>query len=307
MTDTDYADHIAGLAVRSLLHEAAVTPKPGLVDRRDSGAHSDMDFFTFIDSSAALASYFREVTYTALHFPGEPEEMIALLRPLGLRAERTMLSATGGVNTHKGLIFSLGLVCAAAGYARPRSPALTEDLIFGLCARMAAGTLDELAGGGVSPTHGVAAYRRHGCAGARGEAAEGFPNVRRHGLPALRGALDRGLSRNDAGVWALLHLMAHADDTNIVSRADLATLRRVQEECGRFLRSRGSIGRLLPYAEALNGDFVRRGISPGGCADLLALTYMLFFLLEDRGMHGACHQKGEGDYGACQDRDGRNA
>ena len=111
----DIAD-AARLAVRALLYEVTTTPKPGLVDRRNSGSHRDMDVFTFMDSAAALYPYFEACTRTGRETAEQPApETFAALRPLGCEAEGEMLDATGGVNTHKGAVFSVGIVCAALG------------------------------------------------------------------------------------------------------------------------------------------------------------------------------------------------
>ena len=111
----DIAD-AARLAVRALLYEVTTTPKPGLVDRRNSGSHKDMDVFTFMDSAAALYPYFEDCARTGRETAEQPApETFAALRPLGCEAEGEMLDATGGVNTHKGAVFSVGIVCAALG------------------------------------------------------------------------------------------------------------------------------------------------------------------------------------------------
>ena len=106
---------MARTALKSLLYEVSVTPKPGLVDRDNPGAHGDMDYYSFIDSAAALAPYFSRCAALGRDSLCEPGEVLTRLRPLGLEAEEAMKQATGGANTHKGLIFSLGILCAAAG------------------------------------------------------------------------------------------------------------------------------------------------------------------------------------------------
>ena len=105
-----HADHIGQLAVRALLYEVSATHKPGLVDRNNSGSHADMDFYTFLNSSCALIPYYRDITLAAQRYKGEPAQLLNQLRPMGLLAEDAMLASTGGVNTHKGLIFSIGIV-----------------------------------------------------------------------------------------------------------------------------------------------------------------------------------------------------
>lgn len=274
----DYPEHIATLAVRSILREAAISPKPGLVDRFDSGAHSDMDFFTFIDSAVSLHRYFREVTYAAMTFKGEPRDLLPALRPAGIAAESDMMRATGGVNTHRGIIFSLGLAAAAAGHIHASGESSDEAALLDTCAEIASPAVKEL---GVAPkeTHGEAAYRACGLTGVRGEAAAGYPSVRLYGLPAYRRALREGCSVNDAGVFTLLSLMRHVGDTNIVFRAGADTLMSVQDTVEGFLNGNPRRDDVTAFASRLNEDFVAAGISPGGCADLLALTLMLHDLV----------------------------
>ena len=105
---------VAQLACRSLLYEVCVTPKPGLVDRQNSGDHRDMDLFTFLNSAPALFPYFERCVRQGWK-ETEPEALFPPLRWEGKLAEQAMLAATGGVNTHKGAIFSMGLCCAALG------------------------------------------------------------------------------------------------------------------------------------------------------------------------------------------------
>ncbi len=279
--DGCYADSIASMATKALLYEVATTPKPGLVDRDNNGAHHDMDIFTFIDSSAALTPYFRDMVLRGMAHTGELDSLLPVLRQPGMMAEKTMFSATNGVNTHKGLIFSLGIFCAAIGYLKKAELPLTEETLFGTCATIASATPQELAStqGQDGTTHGREAYRKFGLTGIRGEAAAGYPHVRHHGLPALRHMLAQGHSINTAGVVALLRLMAHVQDTNIVARSDGATLARVQKEVAAFLETESDAAAIFRYAENLDSSFIRDNISPGGSADLLALSFFCHFVL----------------------------
>lgn len=281
-----YADQISGAAVRALLYEVCVTPKPGLVDRANNGAHRDMDIFTFVDSSAALTPYFREITHRAIGFEGDIEALLPALRYEGLRAEQAMLAATGGVNTHKGLIFSIGILCAAMGwlYGRERPP--TAEALFATCARIAGGTPRELAvEGRRAATYGEAAFQGYGVTGARGEAARGFPAVREHGHPALKHGVAQGLSLNDAGVVTLLHLMIHVTDTNLIGRSSLQRLEELQTELRALLGVESDPARLLEYAAGLDRALIAEYLSPGGCADMLALSLLVYFLFDEKSDH----------------------
>jgi len=274
------AQFIAKNAVRALLYELSVTPKPGLVDRWDNGAHSDMDFFTYIDSTSALTVYFHEMAAAGLANRSiPPENLLARLRCRGITAEEEMFAATGGVNTHKGLIFSLGTICAALGYHG--SPFPCSDTVLQTAAQIAASALHNDLGGMTSQnavTHGEVIFAKYGVSGIRGEAAAAFPSVRLWGLPILQKAIANGNSYNDAGVETLLHLVAHVTDTNIISRSNPDVLKTLQINLQTFLDTQPDNAAMLDYAARLNDQFIKDNISPGGCADLLAITYMLHFV-----------------------------
>lgn len=277
--DREVADRVGSLAVKALLYEVSATPKPGLVDRLGSGSHTDMDFYTFLDSAVSLQPYFREVTRRGMEFDGPPENLLATLRHLGLSAERTMFAATGGVNTHKGLIFSLGIVCAAVGYLHQHPVVLAPHTLLDCC-----GTIAQSAMGDFqaikNKTHGSEIYEAYGLAGIRGEAAAGYPHVRQYGYRILEAMVEGGCSLNDAGVIALLHLMAHVEDTNLIARGGRDALERVQTELRQLLATEVTPEELIAYAGELGQRFVQENLSPGGCADLLAISYMLHFLFE---------------------------
>ena len=274
------ADDVCKTAVRALLYEVSITPKPGLVDRANTGAHRDMDFFTFLDSGCALIAYFREITLKAIRFEGQAGELLPSLRFLGLCAEDEMLAATGGVNTHKGLVFSLGIVCAAVGYLYGKGCEVLPGSLFETCAKIAAGALSELESKGEQVTYGQAAYAGSGLTGARGQAAAGFPAVRDVGYPALERYISRGCSLETAGATALLHLMANVDDTNIHGRAGEERLRRVKARVKLLLQDTQDPQRLLDAAQELDRDFAEQNLSPGGSADLLAVSLMVYWILQ---------------------------
>lgn len=271
---------IAGHATRSLLYEVCTTPKPGLVDRNNNGAHTDMDIYTFMDSVSVLTPYF--ATCARLGADRQelaPEALFAALRYHGLNAEDAMRAATHGVNTHKGAIFSLGIICAAAGRLWGQGVAPAPAALSRLSAAMTASVLDECANPppGLPLTNGLRLYAR-GVTGARGEAVSGFASVLTHGLPALKAALAAGAGADVAGCQALMHLMAHVFDTNIISRGDMAQQAHVQRILqGLTAEARPNMDALLE----LDAWCIARNISPGGCADLLGLTWMLHFLEQD--------------------------
>lgn len=273
---------VARLAIQALLYEVVTTPKPGLVDCDNSGSHRDMDIFTFMASTAALAPYFAQCCRLGQQTADcAPPETLAALRTPGRLAEGAMLAATHGVNTHKGAVFSLGLLCAALGRSGPgawHSP----KAALRLCADMAAG-LTAADFDGLTPetarTAGQKLYLEAGITGIRGQAEAGFPAVLNAGLPVLSAGLAQGRSLNEAGGAALLALICAQTDTNLIARSDRATQQGVQRQIAAVLAAE-------PYPSAdtlraLDAAFIRKNLSPGGSADLLALCYFLHFLQQE--------------------------
>jgi len=256
---------IGETAQRALLHEALTTPKPGLVDRENNGSHSDMDLFSFADSACALRSYFESCV--RLGMENAPYER---LQYAGLLAEDSML-LSARANTHKGAIFSLGILCYASG--RCGEDAAMDALLH--AASEAGGYfLSQMQKSPCANTGGEKQYRLYGFTGARGEAASGFASVIKIALPALKKALSEEKNLEESGLFALLSLIAKVQDSNIIRRAGLEGQAFAQEQA-RLTLERGCSSEML---RQMNDAFVLRRISPGGSADLLAVTYFLHFL-----------------------------
>lgn len=272
------AEYIATRAYFALSKEVSTTPKPGLVDGNNSGAHKDMDLRHFFASANALRPFFCRFAETGFLTRDLPaEETLKVLRPIGIEAETAMLKATRGVNTHKGAIFSLGLLCAAAGRL---SPELWQaEHLLAECAAMAQGIIGRELGTvtkETAKTFGEKLYAEHGITGIRGQAEAGFPAVLHTGLPVLQEGLKQGLSLNDAGACVLLHLLSVTDDTSLIHRCDRQTQLQLQKKLSAILSD-------TPYPSTdtikeLDKEFIEKNLSPGGSADLLAMTYLLYFL-----------------------------
>ena len=269
-------------AVRALLYEVTTTPKPGLVDRRNSGSHTDMDSFTFMSSAASLYPYFEACAKAGRATMDHPApETFAALRPLGCEAEGEMLDATHGINTHKGAIFSIGITCAALGRLdrslwkdSARVLAEVSAMTKGLTTQDFAGVTAETA-----VTAGQKLYVQYGITGVRGQVEAGLPAVLEHGLPALEQGLAQGYDINRAGCGALLAILAHSTDTNIIARSSRERQLTLVDELNVLLAQ-------TPYPDeallaALDDRFIAEHLSPGGSADLLALTYLLHFFRTD--------------------------
>jgi triphosphoribosyl-dephospho-CoA synthase len=252
-------------AIVSLYDELALEPKPGLVSFADAGSHEDMDAGTFLRSLFALRHFFPRAA--AL---GATDARFAPLETLGIAAEARMLRATGGVNTHRGAIFTLGLLCAAAGAARAAGlPCIASHLRGTLRDRWG----DALAARAtqVRESHGARAARAHGLRSAAEEAAQGLPTLFEQVLPALRHARRAGADDRGARLHALFTAMAEVDDTNLVHRGGLQGLRDAQRLARGFLAEGGGLTGDAPVRAArVHALFVARRLSPGGAADLLA-------------------------------------
>ena len=270
------AQRLAGQAAHALLTEVCTTPKPGLVDRANNGSHWDMDIFTFLDSTTALLPYFIHAVEIGQETATlAPEETFARLRTEGLRAERAMFTATQGVNTHKGAVYSMGLVCGAAGRlwteeGFPKSAETILDACADLAAPSTQRTLDDLCSSTAS-TAGEAAYLHCGLRGVRGEAADGFPSVRNIALPAIEAALFDGRTFEQAGAYALLHLIAQVGDTNLIARGGMEGQRWAAQYAEKLLeQGKGFDNAAL---ERFDAEMIKKNLSPGGCADLLAIAF----------------------------------
>lgn len=284
------------IALKSLLYEVAATPKPGLVDRSSNGAHTDMDFFLFIDSSISMRSYFEEIGQTIKTlYKGtfrqllEPTFVFNHIKPLGIKAEDVMLQATIGVNTHKGAIFSLGLLVSAANEIdltigfKNLTP---ENTLLVLTQRVQAyispNLFNEFKLGESYKNYGVKQFNELGLLGARGEAASGFYHANRIGLPEFENCINVGMSINDAMVHALLRIITVLEDSNVIGRRDLKILSISQNKAKQVLEFGGmqtAEGRslLASYCQWC----ICENISHGGSADMLVITMFLYFLKND--------------------------
>lgn len=267
----------------ALMAEVRLTPKPGLVDRDNCGPHPDMTLADFENSATALAPYFTAFAALGCTQAASPA-LLPALREIGLAAEQAMWQATGGVNTHKGAIFALGLWAAAlmsihgaaahAQYLQATQPVAVADI----CAAVKAISADLAAEYGKGETAGAALYRAHGLTGARGEAVRGFSTITTVALPAYQQAFAQTQQREHALRYALLHLFAYNDDTTTVHRGGMEGLLWLQQTA-RALLTRAE---LLTDAEALIGELKQldkqctaKNLSTGGSADLLALTLFI--------------------------------
>ena len=225
--------NIGCLALEAMLLEANCAPAPGLVDRFNSGAHNDMDIYTFIKSSVALSSYMYNFAYMGYMHKGALDTLLAFIRPLGIEAEAAMFKATKGVNTQKGLIFLMGILCAAAGYVYRKYNIIKSTLVFDavkiMCQGLVAKELGKLPNDR-KLTSGERLYHQYGIRGIRGELEDGLPIIKDIALPAYKKAITLGATDDTLLIYTLLLIMTATEDTTIINRHNMETLARVQRE-----------------------------------------------------------------------------
>lgn len=263
------ATRLADLATDALVDEAMLTPKPGLVDMRGSGAHDDLSWLLMCRSACALRPAFLRMAEAGAAIQ-DPALLRRRIGAIGRDAETAMMAATGGVNTHRGAIWALGLlVTAAARGSRLDAAAIAHDAGLLAC-------IDDPGAPASTGNKGELACRTHGVSGARGQARAGFPAVLHAALPMLRLSRARGDGEPQARVNALLAVMATLDDTCLLARGGRRALEATQSGARRVL---GLQGIATPQGRAalraLETRMRRLHVSPGGAADLLAAALLL--------------------------------
>ena len=299
------ARRIGAAASAALLDELALYPKPGLVSFVDTGSHADMDAQTFVRSVAALRGYFIDAAECGLR-----AAPFAELEALGVDAEAAMRRATGGVNTHSGAIFCLGLLCAGAGAVAAHGAPCSADAVGAALRRHWGAALSARASqrAATARSKGAQAARLHGLRSASDEAALGFPVLFCHALPAWRAARQRGGSEREVKLHVFFRVLAELDDTNLAHRGGIDGLRFAQRAAREFLETQdnpsagasdhasGNVrdfasgsatdyassgamdhasGSAVARALALHRSFVARRLSPGGTADMFAAACWL--------------------------------
>lgn len=282
-SNIDLAINIASLAVQAILYEASCNPSPGLVSSVSNGAHSDMDYFTFLDSTTALINpliHCAEAGFSSAC----PKEIFRKIRQIGQLGERQMFQKTAGVNTHKGTLFLMGICCAAGGKALHLGAnfsslqSIIQDMTEGLVESELSSRVSELEKSSPAAlTHGERLFLIHKFEGIRGEVQRGLPTVFDYSLAFYRE--NHELSQNSRLVQTLLGIMQFCEDSNILHRHSVAVLQEVQERAKLII----SLGGMRTTAgikaiEAMDEEFCRRKIGPGGSADLLGVTVFLHLL-----------------------------
>jgi triphosphoribosyl-dephospho-CoA synthase len=265
------AAQLGSQAVASLIDEARLSPKPGLVDSRGSGAHGDLDLDLMQRSALSLKPAFAAMAEAGASFGAPTVELREALGRLGRGAEATMMATTGGINTHRGAIWALGLLVAAASIEPGNISAAQTAALAGAIARHTDRHAPTFTG-----HKGEQACRAFNVTGARGQAHAGFPHVVGLGLPELRRSRERGDGESSARLNALLAIISDLDDTCVLSRGGRPALTKVQGAAASVLAA-GGAGTLAGRRSLRRfaADAVACNLSPGGAADLLAATLFL--------------------------------
>jgi triphosphoribosyl-dephospho-CoA synthase len=310
----DHSTRLAALARQAMIAEAELTPKPGLVDRRGPGAHTDLSLDLMRKSAFAIEPFIRLIAFQSMN--EQPSARLrGTLAKTGRAAERAMLEVTNGSNTHKGAIWTLGLLAAATLVGRdelPTTPSLRRDrgplirgrgvanrfnfnpnsiaLTAGLIASFEdpyESTPNAPACAGPTPkakrrtpnallSHGQIVAKRFGAPGARGEAVNGFPHIIEVGLPMLRLRRSAHAPEPIARLDALLAIMASLDDTCLLYRGGTIALQVAKAGAAAAIAAGGAgTSRGRERLLALDKRLLDLGVSPGGSADLLAGTLFL--------------------------------
>ena len=271
--------NITDAMLQGVLLEVSTRSKPGLVCYGNAGCHKDMSILTFMASSAALTPYFYGFVEMGYQYDGPITDIIPTMRKLGVEAEQRLLESTAGINTQRGALFCMGILGTLAGYLMAKEGKIDPERLFELAIEAGVDLVDELKH--VDPdrkkTAGEQLYEKYGVTGIRGEAAAGFPGVRYHGLPAFKEAFAKGATLNQAIVHVLLSLCANVDDTTILWRSDMETLRDFQSRA-QYVIDQGSVFTAAGEAALDEFNYYCRDkhISPGGCADLVGVTIAVY-------------------------------
>ena len=266
---------LASLALKALLYEISLTPKPGLVDRLSNGSHADMNFLTFADSSAAISFYFEELVQAGFAFHVEEyTRALPIIRNIGLRMEAAMFRATGNINTQKGLIFLMGLTLFSCGklYSSLNQfdPQSFRSIVRDICRDIVKRELKESKSSNL--THGLDVFHSSGFSGARGEAEGGFQTIFKIGLPYLA---EENQLNDTTLIQCFLAIASENMDTNILYRGGQDVLRNFQKLCKAALEN-FTDSNYLEVEEFCRNEY----ISPGGSADLLALSIFFWSVMK---------------------------
>lgn len=282
----DISFKLSEFAIQAMLYEVSCFPSPGLVSPISNGSHKDMNFYTFIDSTSALNKYMFEFALEGFR-EKDLKILFSNLREIGIKAEDEMFNKTKGVNTHKGMIFLMGITLAAISYTISNNNEFKciKNTIKSMCE----GITDELLKvekNSKNLSHGEKLYLEYGITGVRGEAENGIPLAFDLGLSVYEKFKD--LDNQKRLINTLLVIMSKCDDSTILHRHNFKTLHYVKNKAKEVLKLGGMYREdSIEILNELNNEFINKNISPGGSADILAIVVLLdlvkkeFFIKEN--------------------------
>lgn len=270
---------IASYAIQAMLCEVASYPSPGLVSAISNGAHTDMDHYSFIRSTSILSKYMVLFAQEGLSNK-TPKEIFEAIRIIGIEAECEMFKGTEGVNTHKGIIFLLGISCAAVTKAMYDKKAFgqIQNIIKQMTGGLVQNELSSMDKAKVK-SYGEKLFLKYKVEGIRGQVERGIPLVFEYSLQVYKE--NKALNLNDRLIHTLISIMQHCEDSNVLHRHSMEILDEVKQKAKHIISIGGmttEIGKAL--VAKLDREFIKRNISPGGSADLLAVT-VFFNLVEE--------------------------
>ena len=271
---------VAKLATKALLYEVSISPKAGLVSRLSNGSHKDMDFYTFIDSALSLDEYFSECFVYGQENDFYSLNFLKNLRDLGKKAEKKMYKATNGINTHKGTIFSMGIIISVLASYLKEVDKIDLKILSEKIKTMCIPLLEELENANNFSTYGEKAFKNYHLTGARGLAISGYDIVLLDGINKLK-EFTKSLDFETSCILLLFYYISILDDTNIVNRANFETLKEIQILCKNLYEENSkslSKEKIRNEMSKLNDIFIEKNISAGGSADLLILTIFIYFI-----------------------------
>lgn len=266
---------IDDFALDALYDELNLENKPGLVCPSGNGSHSDMSYDTFIDSITSLRGYF--ATLSAFGYDNRDFDDI---KKAGIEQEIKMRQATNDINTHKGAIFNLGFASAAIGQCVQQHKPLTTQNI---CAQIIESWQYDLTHRleRKADSHGQQMYKKYGVTGAIEMVATGFQIIQNLALPCFYDTLHRTQDFEKASMQTLMTLIGALSDTNLVWRGGMSDLKNAQMMAKQFLQAGGvHQSNWRQAVRMINRYFIHRNLSPGGSADLLAVT-IFFYKVEN--------------------------
>ncbi|WPC08552.1 triphosphoribosyl-dephospho-CoA synthase CitG [Globicatella sp. PHS-GS-PNBC-21-1553] len=284
---SNICEWITSNAEKALLVEVMLTPKPGLVDCMNSGAHSDMNYFTFVESTKALTPFFKQYLQLGMEHQGNLQQLFMNARQMGVKAEQAMLKATKGVNTHKGANYSYATILTALGYYLTQHPEKTTfsaqdtEAILSLSEPMTydfwQSELAQLKNKTESITNGERIYLDYGLTGIKGESMNGYPLLREMVLPFTRELLNYTDNLQYVLSKALLLLISQAEDTNIIHRGNYEIWQNVKAKAGSILKELNE-DNFQYLISQWDQELIEQNLSPGGAADLLSIVVFFLYL-----------------------------